>query len=91
LTGPVTIERLIADAIADFDTEPYEAADRFAAEAVPTMTTTLFQLVVLDNSLAFEESGADSDEPFAVLAGAVERRIYEALTKHLDQLNQETE
>ena len=42
---------------------------------VPAMTTTLFQLVVDDNSLAFLSFEGEADSPFAALSGA----LYEAV------------
>lgn len=46
-----------------------------AADAVPVMTTVLFQMVVEDNTLAFLDSPEDSGEPFRALAGAIGQEI----------------
>lgn len=73
---------LIADGLhVDDDLERFVA--EAAAEAVPSMTTMLFQMVVDDNSLAFLEAKIDGGEPFTVLASAIgaaiERRALELI------------
>ncbi len=42
-----------------------------SADAVPVMTTMLFQMVVDDNTLAFLDSPYDESEPFRVLHSAI--------------------
>ena len=60
-----------------------EGIDAIIASHLPVMTTTLFQLVVNDNSLAFEEIEREADSPFSALQEAVERRLISAVGEHL--------
>jgi hypothetical protein len=90
----VTFSKILADAresLIEYLEDPDEdhsddAVKKFiastAADETPVMTTSLFQLVVDDNSIAFYEANIESAEPFAVLSNAVmtaiERQLHDA-------------
>jgi hypothetical protein len=91
----LTLAKLIADAKGDLDEwisdhdgkeVEFDTIDSIATDHTPVMTTVLFQLVVEDNSLAFEDSDIMSSEPFAVLSSAVHGRITKALNEHVKDL-----
>lgn len=62
-----------------------QALDEIITSNVPVMTTVLFQLVVDDNSLAFEDLERENDTPFTALQEAVERRIADAVITVRDE------
>jgi hypothetical protein len=90
----LTLAKLIADAKGDLDewirdngqNVGFDTIDSIATDHTPVMTTVLFQLVVEDNWLAFEDSNIMSSEPFAVLSSAVHGRITRALNEHVKDL-----
>jgi hypothetical protein len=96
IDNPTTIESLIAIATGDVDewmethddVPSAEVIDGFAQDATPVMTSILFKLVVLDNTLAFVDSSTMSSEPFAVLYAAVKDRIAEAVQNHVDYITE---
>lgn len=94
-----TLRQLTTDAEADLiewlDDNPDADAsaiatfiDETATEAVPVMTTTLFQMVVDDNSLAFIDAETDSSEPFTCLSAAIRSEIEKHLTKFIEDREQ---
>jgi hypothetical protein len=90
----VSIQQICNEAITEvvewLDDHPGEdpeghAIAEIVGSHVPTMTTTLFQLVVDDNALGFEDvEVADDTTPFNVLFEAVRQRIEEAVREHLE-------
>lgn len=72
-----TIERLAREVYDEMKDEEASAeqTSEYVDSVVPAMTTTLFQMVVEDNSLAFLDYEGEADTPFAALAGALFQAI----------------
>lgn len=89
-----TLVQLIAEAIEDVEAEfpiPFLELDRVIREAaygvVPPMTTTLFAMVVADNSLAFLDcSEAAFSDPFSALSRAIGDAVLEGVEEHFASL-----
>lgn len=58
-------------------------------ETVPPITTSLFQLVVEDNGLAFLDADTDSREPFDVLFSAIAEAVTAEVWSRLDDEDDE--
>lgn len=88
---PTTIESLVALATDDVDewmeehdaAPPPEVIEGIADDNTPSMTSVLFKLVVLNNSLAFEKADVISSEPFTILYATVRAHIADALHDHV--------
>lgn len=73
-----TVERLAREVYDDMveNEAPAEQISEYVDNVVPSMTTTLFRLVVEDNTLAFLDYEGDGDTtPFNALAGALHQAI----------------
>jgi hypothetical protein len=99
MTAPTSIRSIVADVISevddylsdnpDHDKEVDEYIDNLIREAAPGMTTVLFQLVIEDNALAFEDLEREHDTAFGALSEAVERRVAREVESHLESRREE--
>lgn len=72
------------DSAPDVDYEAYVYQN--ATESVPCMTTTLFQMVVDDNSLAFLDADEETDNPFTALSSAIRVELERRSIKEIETI-----
>lgn len=96
IPGPIGIMvNAVLDSLADIDPQGLadgvtldDVIDEFVTAEVPVMTTSLFQLVIDDNTIAFlgcDDNAEPPEHPFAALSGAVHQRVGQLVREHLEQ------
>lgn len=90
-----TLASLIAEAIEDVENTDPEVATRMGRDGVisqaayavvPSMTTTLFAMVVADNSLAFLDCDGQPIDPFSALSEAIGQAVLDGVEEHFATL-----